>query len=295
MVRNFILALVMPLVLIITGAVRADDGPDLEIEIKAPIQAIDAVGNTITVLGLTIAVPASALEDHHHGGKVLTRKGGADDGGTTTTLGSFIVGQFVEVKLATDVAPLTATEVSDAGAYVVTSSIHGTVQAVDSDAKTVTVLGAVIDISTASFEGSNDDDSQNVSATAVVLTVGQSAEISLDDTKFPSLVATRVEVKNFTNQVGVELEDHHGNHVGDNDTEDTIVDATQSVKVIDSVTGKRTHKSVHIHTTTRNGSANLTGLALGKAKLVITRNGKSYRKTVTIAPNGTSNVTVKVK
>ncbi|MEI6236114.1 MAG: DUF5666 domain-containing protein [Planctomycetota bacterium] len=326
MVRNFILALIMPLVMVIAGVVRADDGGDLEIAIKAPVQAVDTVAGTITVLGLVINVPATAFTvggEHHGGGHHSAIKarhegesggggntGGGDNSGgddgdddndgdptntTPLTLDTLIVGQFIEIKMSTDVAPLTAVEVSDAGGYTVNPKIHGTIQAVDTVANTVTVLGATIDISTATIDGCNDDDSETVATDAIVLAVGQSVSITLDPAQLPLLVATSVNVKNFTNQIDVELEDNHGNHVGDDDTEDTTVDVTQSVKVVNTVTGKISKKTVHIRTKTRTGKISLAGLAPGKAKLVITRKGKSYRKMVTIAANGTSSIKVKVK
>jgi hypothetical protein len=67
------------------------------VEVEAPIQAIDPIAGTITVLGLVVDVSQANLE-------------GDDDEGTPIDLTQLIVGQFVEMKLASNVPPLVATE-----------------------------------------------------------------------------------------------------------------------------------------------------------------------------------------
>jgi Domain of unknown function (DUF5666) len=70
------------------------------VEIEAPIQAADPVGQTITVLGLTIDVSSAEIDGDDDG----------EDGQPPAPL-QLIAGQFVEVKLVSNQPPLTATEV----------------------------------------------------------------------------------------------------------------------------------------------------------------------------------------
>lgn len=77
------------------------------IEIQAPIQTADTVGQTITVLGLTVDISHAEIDgDDHEDGET------DDEGGGPTPVdpSQLIAGQFVEVKLASNQAPLTATE-----------------------------------------------------------------------------------------------------------------------------------------------------------------------------------------
>lgn len=296
MFRKLLIALIFPIFIISASVALSDESNNLEIAIVGPLDAVDTTANTITVLGLTIAVPASALgnDDNNESNDSNDDGENGDSGGTPITLASFVPGMIVKVKLASDATPLTATELSEEGAYDDHIKILAPLQAVDTIANTVTMLGLKIDISTASFDGSNDDDSQTVSTTVADLAVGQSAEVTLDQTKLPLLVATSIEVKDFTNQVDCEIDDQNGDQVGD-DTEDTTVDATEQVIVTNPMTGKKVKKTLHIHTATRTGKVKLSGLVPGRAKLTITRHGKTYHKTVTIAPNGTSALKIKVK
>lgn len=303
--RHFLVALCLTVMLIFSNVTLADGSGDLEIEITAPLTAVDTTANTITVLGLVISVPASALNGNNGGNN--DGQNGNDDGqngdagddngggsGTPVTLASFAPGTLVTVKLSSDVAPFTATELRDEGAYSDHIKIKAPLQAVDAVAKTVTMLGLIIDVSTANFEGSNDDDSQTVTTTVADLAVGQSAEVTLDAGKLPALVATHIEVKNFTNQVDVELDDQNGNQVGD-DSQDTTVDVVQQVIVTNPLTGKKLKKTLHIHTMTRTGKISLAGLVPGRAKLSVKHNGKAYHKNITVVPNGTNTVKIVVK
>jgi hypothetical protein len=67
------------------------------VEIEAPIQAIDQTAHTITVLGLVVDISQADLEAD-------------DDEGTPIDLSQLFVGQFVEMKLASNQPPLVATE-----------------------------------------------------------------------------------------------------------------------------------------------------------------------------------------
>jgi hypothetical protein len=76
-----------------------DEGCDDEdcVEIEAPIQAIGPTPGTITVLGLVVDISQAELEAD-------------DDEGTPIDLTQLIVGQFVEMELASNLPPLVATE-----------------------------------------------------------------------------------------------------------------------------------------------------------------------------------------
>jgi len=76
------------------------------VEIEAPIQAVDAVGHTITVLGLTIDVSQAEIEGDDEG-----EQGDSNEGENGQAPIQLIVGQFVEVVLASSQPPFVATEV----------------------------------------------------------------------------------------------------------------------------------------------------------------------------------------
>ena len=59
---------------------------------------------------------------------------------------------------------------------------------------------------------------------------GQFVEVHLDESKLPSLVASRLEVKNFNNQIEIDLEDEHGEDI-DDDSPTVQVNATITVAV----------------------------------------------------------------
>src|SRR5204863_5531103 len=83
------------------------DGDDC-VEIEAPIQAADSVGQTITVLGLTIDVSHADIGGDDDAEESESGEGEGDQPPAPIQL---IAGQFVEVKLASNVPPLVATEV----------------------------------------------------------------------------------------------------------------------------------------------------------------------------------------
>ena|GEM_PF-1879530 len=81
------------------------------VQIEGPIQATDPVGQTITVLGLTIDISQAEIDGDHHDNddddEAETHEG---EGHTPLDPSQLIAGQFVEVKLSSNQAPLTATE-----------------------------------------------------------------------------------------------------------------------------------------------------------------------------------------
>jgi len=78
------------------------------VEIEAPIEAVDAVGQTLTVLGLTIDISQAEIDGDDHGEADASDEG---EGHASLDPSQLIVGQFVEVKLASNQPPLTATEI----------------------------------------------------------------------------------------------------------------------------------------------------------------------------------------
>jgi hypothetical protein len=219
--------------------------------------------------------------------------GDGDNPPTITDLSSIQVGQFVRIKLASDTAPLTAVELKVEGAYANAVTIHAPIQAVDTTNKTVTVLDLTVDVSTAAFGGCDDANSTTTPTTIDTLAIGQNAELVLDASKLPALAALRVEVRNFTNQVDVEVDDKHGHKMG-NDDGDVDVDVVQMVKVKDAK-GRAHRQAVAVHTTTHTGNVTVSGLSPGRARVTVTHNGKSSRKTVTVGPNSMANLRLKLK
>jgi len=86
------------------------DYDDECVEIEAPIQAVDTIGNTITVLGLVIDISKAEIEGDEEG-ELEDHNEGEDDYDHPHAPITLIAGQFVEVKLASNVPPLIATEV----------------------------------------------------------------------------------------------------------------------------------------------------------------------------------------
>jgi len=239
------------------GAEANDETNQDEVNVQATLDEIDcgATPPTIKVLGLTIDISKASLINSSADGQ----------GSGNLTCGDLAVGQMAEVTLVSDTAPLSATEV-DAGGGDCEDDVCGVkiaapLQAIDLNVPSVTVLGLVVDISGASLEG---DNSQPIMVGQLM--VGQVVELTLAS-KQPPLVATTLQVRNSTNEVDVEVIDEKGNSV-DDAVDDVQVDA--AVK-----SGK---KVLRFHTTS-NGSFNLAGLPVGRAKIVVTRvhNGHTSR------------------
>lgn len=97
---------------------------DQEVEIEAPVQDIDGTAETIRLLGLTVDVSDAEFEgdddfedhddtegDDDSEGDDRHGEGDDDDCGDPVDLSDLIVGQFVEVELASSHPPFSATEV----------------------------------------------------------------------------------------------------------------------------------------------------------------------------------------
>jgi len=295
MSRNaFTLLLIAPLLLALVAlaaprAVADDETDAVEFKIEAPLEAADCGGTppTIGMLGLNIDVTNAKFE-----------------GGSKTTSGTcadLVIGQMVEVRLASDKPDATSgffvalkVEAGDEMAddddmeeleADEAAEIDAPIQAFDVGANTITVLGLVIDISQAKIEGLQDkddeaeaDDDADDADDAVdpaQLAVGQFVEVKLASAT-PPFSATEVDVKNFDNEIEVKLMDENGDEVAD-DAEDVEIDVKEVVKVKDA-TG-HVHKKIFKFHSTSDGSFTLRGLPTGKAKIFVKRdNGGNQGK-----------------
>jgi hypothetical protein len=297
-------------------AAADDETGDTEIKIRAPLDAVDCTANTISVLGLTIDISTAAIDggngdggnqDGNHGGGASdgNSQGGDDGGDNGNTNGgqsgctALLANQGVEVKLASDSTPLTATRVSRGGGDNEVK-VEAPIQFVDATANTITALGLVVDVSQANVGGA-DDHSQDGNSQPIDLTQvmqGQFVEMSLASNQ-PPLSATEVRVLNFANQVEVEVDDSNGQQVDDTDdngnpVDDVEVEVDETVVVQNptpGVTGtatKRVRKVLRLHRTS-NGGVMLGGLATGHAMISVTRtvNGVTSvgRRSLVVRPN----------
>jgi len=312
-------------------ALSDDESDEVQIEIKAPLDAVscDTTPQTITVLGLPIDVTAAHFEsgdenDSDDDSESVSSASGSEDQGedegeddgddegendaVPATCADLLVGGTVEVKLASDVAPLVATEIEqedDEGEI----EIEARIQAVDPTLQTITLLGLTIDTSTAQMEGSDDedDDSNNQGIDPTTLLVGQFVEVELDPNALPALVALEIEVKNFMNTVEIEVEDASGNDVDDVDDDGqplptVTIDVTQSVRSAASSASSRGSRggsrTLHFRAQS-NGRVMLHGLPTGRARVSVTRSvdgsTSSGRGLVTVVPNSVTSTTVQLR
>ena len=237
------------------SAVRAsDEGKDVAVKVKATLEAAACTGSpaTVTLLGLNIDVTKAKFEVGDDGDD------DGDDGrsnpGACTEL---IPGARVEAKLVDDIDPLTALEVEQEGDDDDDGSeLQAPLQAVDPASGQITVLGLNIDASAAALDGEDDDCDEDGAQPLDLsqLTLGQFVEVHLDESKLPALVASRLEVKNFTNQIEIDLEDEHGEDI-DDDSPTVKADAAVTVVVkIPARKGQRARvvrQTVHINQTAK--------------------------------------------
>jgi hypothetical protein len=310
-------SLLLALVALLAPLAIADDETEkVKIEIEAPLEAVDcaAIPPTITVLGLTIDIGSAKIEgegdDYDH-----ARHSDHNDG----TCADLIPGQGVEVKLASDMPdPITgllvAVEVKVEDDECEGDDDHDSVkveaplQAIDTISNTVTVLGLVIDISQAELEGDDDDedkyedkhhlarhsdnddddDCDEPPLDITQLIVGQFVEIKLVSAQ-PPLLATKLEVKNFDNEVEVEVEDQ-------DDADDDDIEIDVAVTTLVKANKKAVKKVLTFHTV-GNGSVKLNGLPTGKAKIVATRisDGRVGKSAVKVKKNDSKRVRVRLK
>ncbi|HKA34312.1 MAG TPA: DUF5666 domain-containing protein [Candidatus Binatia bacterium] len=295
--RFMIISALLALLAFAVQLAGADSGGDeSEIEIKAPLDAINCAGvpPTITVLGLTIDVSQVKGED-----------------GAVFNCASLLVGEVVEVELASDVPNattglLTAVQIESEGECQGDGcvEIEAPIQSADPIGHTITILGLVIDISQAEIGGDDDeqgdDDSQGDEPSAPIqLIAGQFVEVKLAS-NVPPLVATEIEVKNSGTGIEVEVVDQNGDEIDDDDDDVQVVvtvTPTQSAAVKSKATkgGKKTLT----FTAQSKGHTVLSGLPAGRAKLLITRihggHKSSAKSSTVVQPLQTTHVVARLK
>jgi hypothetical protein len=118
------------------------------VEIEAPIQSVDAVAHTITILGLTIDISQAEIDGDDEGEQADHSEGEDDQPAAPLTL---IAGQFVEVKLASNVPPLVATEieVKNSGTGIEVEIVDQNGNEIDDDNDDVQVVATVTPAQTA--------------------------------------------------------------------------------------------------------------------------------------------------
>lgn len=297
--RFMMVSLLLALITIVVQfAVADDEAENVKIEIKAPLDAVNCAATppTISVLGLTIDISQAKIE------------GGED---SVLSCADLVVGQVVEVKLASDIPNpttglLTALEVESEGDECDDddcAEIEAPIQSVDQNGQTITVLGLVIDISQAEIDGDDSEEDGNQAVDPSQLIVGQFVEVKLASTQAP-LVADEIEIKNFGNEVEIELVDADGNEIED-DEDDVAIDATVTALVSPTAlspgvkaAAKGGKKVLKFHARS-NGSMILNGLPTGSAKIVVTRihNGRksTAKSSAKIFGQSTTRLRVRLK
>lgn len=271
-------------------AVADDETDEVEVKVQATLDAApDCEAMTMSLFGglLTIDISQAGIN---------VSADTANDNLTCADL-ALAVGQVVEVKLASDIPdPLTsllsATEIDIGGGECQDSDcsvvkVVGPLQeVVVGPPSSVRVLGLLIDITGASLQGADDGDTEGNNQLVDVgqLFQGQFLELTLDPTQLPSLVATTLEVKNFTNQAVLVIVDENGKQVDDGDVADVQIDVAVTVMVtpplvqplsaqrrVATASASKPVKKVLTFHARSNGGVSLHGLPTGKAKIVVTR------------------------
>jgi len=266
---------------------------DFAVKLRAPLDGVDcaAMPPTITVLGLTVDISTAVVEAGSQGGDELVAhqadgggdggddqggddQGGDDGGGGDQGQGgcaALVVGQAVQVTFASDATPLVATKVEQDDDDGV--EIKAPLQAVDAGAGTITLLGLTIDASMATTGGhdgdeGDDDDTLPTPVDLTQLAVGQFADVRLDGSKLPALVATEVEVSSAGGGLEVEVDDPSGHELADPGAALTV-DVLAKTRVRGAGSRRSVVQTLHFRATT-HGSFRLSGLPAGSAKVTVT-------------------------
>jgi hypothetical protein len=243
-----------------------------EIKLKAPITALDCSGSsqTITMLGLTIDVTDASFGSkwnwHWGHGKRGWYHG-------ELTCADLKVGQTVVAELSGDISNglPTAMEVEVRGDHDGDVLVSAPLDAIDTSAHTVTLLGLTVDVSAAKLR---DDNGNTI--TLDQLTQDQFVDIDLTSDKTPLLAASLV-ARTGTNQLHIKVFDEKGKAV-----------TNSTVKAVITV---KNGKSVVIREATGTGSLILTSIPAGQVKVAITRvnNGKTSKASASVAMKSNTN------
>lgn len=247
-----------------------------QVKVEAPITAISCEGTpqTIGMLGLTIDVSKASFGSDGDDG---------DDLGAACA--DLAIGRTVEVYLTGDVPDgvtgiLTATEVEIGDDDDGDVEIEAPLQAIDPNGTSVTVLGLVVDISTATLV---DDNEQPITATKLAL--GQFVDLDLASSEAP-LSATELEAQTPTGQIELKVLDRRGKPV----TNLTV----NNVKAEVTVKGKKRILAVR---STGDGTFNVTGVPGGKTNIEVKliRDGKTSKGRASFKAKANSNKTVTMR
>jgi hypothetical protein len=287
-------------------AAAGDESKDVAVRIQANLEAASCTATppTVTLLGATIEVTNAKFE-------IGDESDDDDDDGPSIpgACSGLVLGALTEAKLVDDQDPLTALKVEQGedddhdG-----TELQAPLQEIDPASGQITLLGLKIDASTAALDGAgddcddhdDDDDDSEPPLDLGQLVPGQFVEVRLDEAKLPALVATRLEVKNFDNQIEVDLEDEHGEDI-DDDSPTVAVNAAVTVLVrVPTGKGKATRtvrQTVHLNQSA-SGRFILRGLPKGLARIQITREvgGTKWaaRRNLKVVPNTTRTVRVRL-
>ena len=146
--------------------IEIEDCDDDGVKISAPIENVSAT--TVTVLGsLVIDINTT---------KLMT------DEGEPITVAQLKIGQFARITLDSNTTPLVATKIR---VHIDEIKVQAPIDVIDCTAKTVTLLGLTIDISTARFEGDREHEGKDLDKvncedlTCADLKVGQVVKVEL--------------------------------------------------------------------------------------------------------------------
>jgi len=298
--------------------VSADyEADELKVEVQAPLEQVDCVAQTITVLGgLIIDISKARFDGDAAGVDNYVNNDmdddanddvddDADDDSLTCPDLLLLVGKVVTVKLSSDIPDLTTGLLSATKIEIEDDEsedglgedvkISAPIQAIAGapTPTSITVLGLNVDISTAILEGDDDEDSDenNQPVDLTQLIVGQFAEISLVSNQLP-LVAKELEIRNFTNEVDIDLDDENGDDIDDDDPDDVQEVTVQSF-------ARGSFGKVVLSNSTSNGSISLSGLPTGLARIVVTRIHDGYttmaKRWILVKANSTRDITMRLR
>lgn len=249
----------------------------IQVKVQAPLDAINyqATPATISLLGLTIDINKASFGSGQHHEQC------ANFTCANLTLGQVVVVELVSVTPDPVTGLLTATEIEVRGGHDDGVKIAAPLQVIDPSETNVTVLGLLVDISTATLL---DDNVHFITASQLV--VGQFVDLDLASNQTP-LSATLLVAESGINAVHVFVMDEKGK---------PVKDVAADVKAVVTVTVAK--KVLKIQTTS-NGAFDLAGLPAGRATIVVTRvyNGRTSKATASfqVKANVKSNLSMKLK
>jgi hypothetical protein len=249
-------------------AMADNETDDLEMRVEGTLEGIDCTAQTANVLGITVGIGGARLDTA---------------GGVCT---DFVVGEQVEVKLASDIpgstsGNLKAGRVRSRGNSGSPPRIKAPIQTITSDKSSMTLLGKKVDISQGHLEGMDDGmhSENNVPADPSQLIVGQFVQARLVGST-PPFQADEVEIENFKNEVEVELENEHGVEIHDL-VEIEVHNHTLITLPASPLDGATVRKpKTRTFKAKSRGKFTLNGLFTGEAKIIIKRNVHGHNNRV---------------